>query len=365
MNRGNQFVIGVGVIGCGRVAQQRHLPIIRSMPETKLVSVFDVHPETRKKVAERYNLDDAYEDYRQLVASEQIDAVVVTTPTQFHAEVAIAALSAGKHVMIEKPLALSLDEVDQLEAAAAAAGRIVAVAMNSRWHRLARQARQIVRGGTLGRIGLLRSAFSDSFRHNAQPRPWMMRHDLAGSVLVEQAVHHFDLWRFLLATEVESIYARMLEPMTLNERAAVTATMANGVIASAIFTEGLKDANELEIYGQEGRLRVSLYDFDGLDVTPRSEYPGSMKTRARRLKQALVAFPGAIQRARTGGDWAGSYQSEWQHFVQCIRDAKQPECGLQEGRRALQVGLAAMASLSSGTPIEIAAAPRTIIAYAR
>ena len=365
MNHGNQSVIGVGVIGCGRVAQQRHLPVIRSMPETKLVGVFDVHPETRKKVAERYNLDDMYEDYRQLVASEQIDAVVVTTPTQFHAEVAIAALSAGKHVVIEKPLALSLDEVDQLETAAAAAGRIAAVAMNSRWHRLARQAREIVRGGTLGRIGLLRSAFSDSFRHNAQPRPWMMRHDLAGSVLVEQAVHHFDLWQFLLDTEVESIYATMLEPMTLNERAAVTATMANGVIASAIFTEGLKDANELEIYGQDGRLRVSLYDFDGLDVTPRSEYPGSMKTRARRLIQALVAFPGAIQRARTGGDWAGSYQSEWQHFVQCIRDAKQPECGLQEGRRALQVGLAAMASLSSGAPLQIAAAPRTIIAYAR
>src|SRR5215207_2485291 len=162
--------------------------------------------------------------------------------------------------MIEKPLALSLDEVDQLEAAAAAAGRIVAVAMNSRWHRLAREAREIVRGGTLGRVGLLRSAFTDGFRHN--------------------------------------------------EQAAVTATMANGVIASAIFTEGLKDANELEIYGQDGRLRVSLYDFDGLDVTPRSEYPGSMKTRARRLKQALVAFPGAIQRARTGGDWAGSYQNE-------------------------------------------------------
>ena len=365
MNRGNQSAIGVGVIGCGRVAQQRHLPIIHGMAETKLVGVFDVDPETRKKAAERYNLADVYENYRQLVASEQIDAIVVTTPTQFHAEVAVAALSAGKHVIIEKPLALSLDEVDQLEAAAAAAGRIVAVAMNSRWHRLARQAREIVRGGTLGRVGLLRSVFTDGFRHNEQPRPWMMRHDLAGSVLVEQAVHHFDLWQFLLDTEVESIYARMLEPMTRNERAAVTATMANGVIASAIFTEGLKDANELEIYGQDGRLRVSLYDFDGLDVTPRSEYPGSMKTRARRLKQALVAFPGAIQRARTGGDWAGSYLSEWQHFLECIRDAKPPEAGLREGRRALQVGLAAMKSLSSGTPIQVSEAPRTITAYGR
>jgi predicted dehydrogenase len=358
-----QFVIRVGVVGCGRVAQQRHLPIIASLPDTKLVAVSDVDAETRKKVAERYGVSQVYEDYRKLVASEVVDAVMVATPTQFHAEVGIAALRAGKHVMIEKPLALSLDEVDQLEAAALESRKAVAVAMNSRWHRLIREARDIVLDGALGRIGLLRSAFTDGFRHNEQPRAWMMRHDLAGSVLVEQAVHHFDLWQFLLDSEVKDISAKMQEPMTLNECAVVTATMRNGVIVSAMFSEGLKDTNELEIYGHEGRLRVAMYDFDGLDVTPRSEYPGSMSTRVRRFKQALVAFPGAVKRTRTGGDWEDSYRREWRHFLECIRGGKQPECGLREGRRALQVGLAAMASLSHGAPVRVADAPRGIIVY--
>ncbi len=359
----NESALRVGVIGCGRVAQQRHLPIIADLPGTELVAISDVDAETRAKLVEQYDLEAAYEDYRELVSSENLDAVMIATPTQYHAEVGVAALMADKHVMIEKPVALSLDEVDQLEAAAAASSRTVAVAMNSRWHRLIREARDVVRSGSLGPIGLLRSAFTDDFRLDGEIRPWMMRHELAGCVLIETAVHHFDLWQFLLDSRVEDIYAKMKDPMTVNERASVTATMANGVIVSAIFTEGLKGANELEIYGQEGRLRVSVYDFDGLDVTPRSEYPGTMGTRIRRIKQALSELPGAVKRLRTGGDWAGSYRSEWEHFIDCIGDRKQPECGLPEGRRALQVGLAAMRSLSQGRPIPITEAPRNIISY--
>ena len=113
----NESVIRVGVIGCGRVAQQRHLPIITDLPGTELVAISDVDAETRTKLVEQYDLEKAYEDYRELISSENLDAVMIATPTQYHAEVGVAALMADKHVMIEKPVALSLDEVDQLEAA--------------------------------------------------------------------------------------------------------------------------------------------------------------------------------------------------------------------------------------------------------
>ena len=358
----DESVIRVGVVGCGRVVQQRHLPIATDLAGAELVAVSDVDAETRSRIAEEYGVK-AHEDYRELVASETLDAAVVAAPTQFHAEVGVAALNAGKHVMIEKPVALSLDEVDQLDAAAAASAKTVSVAMNSRWHRLAREARKVVRQGSLGPTGLLRSAFTDDFRLEGRVPPWGMRHDLAGCVLLETAVHHFDLWQFLLDSQVDEIYAKMEEPTTANERAAVTATMANGVIVSAIFTEGLKGANELEIYGQDGRLRISVYDFDGLDVTPRSEYPGTMSTRVRRLMKFLSEFPGAVKRLRTGGDWAGSYRREWEHFIDCIHTRKPPECGLPEGGRALQVGLAAMASLSEGGPVRVSEAPRGILPY--
>jgi myo-inositol 2-dehydrogenase / D-chiro-inositol 1-dehydrogenase len=356
-------VVRVGVVGCGRVAQQRHLPVIHGLATTDLVAIADVSEETRNALIEQYGLDSAFSDYRELVTSDSVDAVMIAAPTQLHAEVGVAALEAGKHVMIEKPLALSLDDVDALEAAAEGTDRVVAVAMNSRWHRLTREAREVVRGGELGDIGLLRSAFTDDFRLHGDVPDWGMRHEQAGCVLVETAVHHFDLWQFILESGVRDIYAKMAEPMTVNERACVTATMDNGVIVSAMFAEGLKGTNELEIYGQDGRLRVSVYDFDGLDVSPRSEYPGAMGTRARRMKEALSELPGAVRRLKTGGDWAGSYRSEWEHFIDCITNEKAPECGLAEGRRALEVGLAAMASLNQGAPVRISDAPRTIQPY--
>ncbi len=356
-------MIRVGVVGCGRVAQQKHLPIIASLPEAELVAVCDLDRATRERLVEQYGLRASFENFHELVAHDAVDAVMVAVPTQFHADVGVAALEAGKHVMIEKPLALGLDEVDRLEAAAKSAQKTVAVAMNSRWHRLSRAAHDVVTSGALGTPGLLRSVFTDDFRLNEKPRPWMMQHEKAGCVLVEQAIHHFDLWRYLLGSEVTDIYAEMNDPSTSSERAAVTATMANGVLVSAMFTEGLKANNELEIYGDQAHLMLSMYDFDGLDVTPRSEYPGTVGPRIRRLKQTLRAFPGALQRVRTGGDWTGSYRAEWQHFLDCAESGKTPECGLTEGRSALTVGLAAMASLAKRCPVRIADAPREIVPY--
>jgi predicted dehydrogenase len=356
-------MIRVGVAGCGRVAEQRHLPILDSLAEADLVAACDPDPDALKRATSKYGLQISCTNYEELIANDSVDAVMITAPTHFHAEIGTAALQAGKHVMIEKPLALGLDEVDRLEAAARQANKTVAVAMNSRWHRLSRAAREAVRSGAVGTPGLVRSAFTDDFRLNDTPREWMMQHENAGCVLVEQAVHHFDLWQFLLDTEVVEIYARMLDPSKIGERAAVTATLANDVIVSAMFTEGLKAINELEIFGDAGHVKLSMYDFDGLDITPRSEYPGTMGPRIRRLKQTLGAFPGALKRKKTGGDWAGSYRSEWQHFLDCIATNTAPECGLSAGRSALQVGLAAMASLAEGKPVRIADAPSTIIPY--
>lgn len=340
-----------------------HLSLIRDLPETELVAICEVDEGTRHRLAQQYGLQASFEHYQDLVAHDAVDAVLVATPTQFHAQVGVAALEAGKHVLIEKPLALGLDEIDEMEAAAKRSKKTAMVAMNSRWHRLSRAARDIITSGAIGTPGLLRSAFTDDYRLVNEPQPWMLQHHNAGCILVEQAVHHFDLWQFLLGCDVVDIYARMKSPSTASERAAVTATMENGVIVSAMFTEGLKAINELEIYGDQGRLLLSLYDFDGLDVTPISEYPGTMGPRIRRLVQTLKAFPGALKRKRTGGDWAGSYRTEWSHFLDCIKTGKTPECALAEGRRALAVGLAALGSLAENRPVRIADAPRQIIPY--
>ena len=85
----------MGVVGCGRVAQQRHLPVIHGLATTDLVAIADVSEETRNALIEQYGLDSAFSDYRELVTSDSVDAVMIAAPTQLHAEVGVAALEAG------------------------------------------------------------------------------------------------------------------------------------------------------------------------------------------------------------------------------------------------------------------------------
>jgi len=127
-----------------------------------------------------------------LLDDSAIAAVAVCVPAQFHVEVALAALDAEKHLFIEKPLALSLDESERLIERAAQSPRKVMIGFNLRWQRLVRQARAMIQQRTLGPLALVRTALT-SYDENVPE--WRKQRNLGGGVLFELAVHHFDLWR--------------------------------------------------------------------------------------------------------------------------------------------------------------------------
>src|SRR5205807_7757964 len=107
--------------------------------------------------------------------------------------------------------------------------------------------------------------------------------ELGGGVFFELAVHHFDLWRFLLRSEVEEVFAVSQSPRWEDETATVTARLANGVLVTSVFSQRTNESNEVEIYGRAGYLRVSCYRFDGLEYVSSSSPPGDVRTRLRQL----------------------------------------------------------------------------------
>lgn len=120
--------IRVGIVGCGEVAQVIHLPALRDLADLFTVTALcDVSPSVLDSVGQQWPAAARHADYRDLVASAEVDAVLVANPNVYHAEVAIAAMQCGKHVLIEKPFCVSLAEADALEAAAEAAGVTVQV----------------------------------------------------------------------------------------------------------------------------------------------------------------------------------------------------------------------------------------------
>lgn len=352
--------VRVGIIGCGNVAENRHLPALAALTDLQVVAVADIDQERLHRVADRFRVNHRYPDYRTLLSDPGVEAVAICSPMQSHVEMAIAALDAGKHVLVEKPLATSLDEAETLIERAGESPCQVLVGYNLRWHRLVRQAREMILQGKLGPIELAVSTFTSATHYKSDVLEWKRRRPLGGGVVMEHATHYFDLWRFMLQTEVEEVFAETRSDQWDDVTGIVTARLTNGVLATAYFSEWTSDRNEVHIYGQGGSLHLSLYRFDGLEFAPLFTGPGQIRNRLSRVAQSLRQLPKATAHFRTGGDFYASCIEQWRHFARSIREGTPVECTLDDGRRVLEVALAACKSASIGQPVRVKEAPREI-----
>jgi predicted dehydrogenase len=346
-------IVRIGIIGCGRGAQSHHLPVLCRLPEFEVVAAADLDPRVLQSVAGRFGIPNCFADWREMLRSGDIEAIAVATPTASHCEIGLAALRTGRHLFMEKPLALNLEECDRLIDAAAGAGMKAVVALNSRWHKLVLRARELIRQGMLGNLKSIRSVYTHC-HPGKSAQPWHKRRALGGGVMINDAVHHFDLWRFLLGSEVTEIYADSLASEHFeDDTCTVAARLDNGMLASAVFSFSTSANSELEIFGEEGRLLISLYRFDGLEFFAKTTDPGGIQTRLRSAAQTAKELPNALGLIRRGGYFGYTYEALWKHFADCIRRDAQPGCTLADGRKALQIALAAVESSQAGCAVAL------------
>lgn len=352
--------IRIGIVGCGDVTRSRHLPALRRVPGVKVTALADVDSLRLERVADRFGVARRYTDYRELIAAKDVDAISVCVPPQYHALVAAAAIEADKHVFIEKPLALSLEECDLLQKRAAAHRALkVMVGFNLRGHRLVREAVAIIRSGDLGNIKLVRTVFTSGVRRLDDYADWRRQSQTGGGALFELGVHHFDLLRFLFDREVEEVYAAS---QAGEETAVVIAQMNGGLHVLAAFSEGTVENHEIEIYGERGRLRVTCYRADGLEQFGAGRYPGAIGTRLRGLVRTLRDVPRLIWQSRQGGDYVASYVEEWRHFINAITGDRAVACTLADGRNALAIALAAREAIATKRAARPSLTAQTVVA---
>jgi predicted dehydrogenase len=349
--------IRLGIVGCGSVTQLRHLPALRQVSGIEVVALSDVDSARLENVAGRFGMAQRYGDYRELIASGNVEAVAICTPPGFHASIALAAINAGKHVFVEKPLALSLQECDgMIERAAANATLKVLVGFNLRWHRLVREARALIRSGELGEIRMARTILTSGVRLSRDYADWRQRRESGGGAIFELGVHHFDVLRFLLGTEVSELYA---SSGAFDATAIVAARMNDDVQIVASFSEGTGESHELEIYGDKGWLRVSCYRADGIEQLKIGEYSGTLNARLQRWKRTFRELPVMFRQARRGGDYVASYTEQWRHFAEAIICDAPVQSTLTDGRRALEIALAAWESNSTQRAVRLTNAGET------
>jgi myo-inositol 2-dehydrogenase / D-chiro-inositol 1-dehydrogenase len=341
--------VRLGIIGCGYVTFDRHLPALERVPDVEVVAFADADPERAAAAAREVRAARAV-GVEDLLASE-VEAVAVCTPPATHSELALAALVAGKHLFLEKPVAPSLEEVDRIADQAARSACQVLVGFNFRRHRLVERARQVVGEGLLGRVQTLRTAFTGPVLDHKVG--WKLTREAGGGALMDRAIHHFDLWRFVLGVEVTEVFALSRSEEGDDQSVVISGRTTSGTPVSALALDDSAITHELAVYGSDAVLFVDCCRFDGFHVARRTEPPGSPTARLHRAGEALNR-PGESYRAiRSGGDFRVSYIEQWRHFARVVRGEVLPSPTLADGRAALEIALAAARSADCGSSAQV------------
>jgi myo-inositol 2-dehydrogenase / D-chiro-inositol 1-dehydrogenase len=334
--------IRLAIIGCGKVTERHHLPALRRVPALQVVALADAAPARAEALGREFGVARRHTDYADLLRSRDVDAVAVCVPPRLHPEIAVAALQHGKHLFIEKPLALSLAECDTVaECAAARPDCKIMVGFNLRWHRLIRQMRKLIEDGELGDVKLVRTVFTTADRRNGQVSGWRSSRESGGGALLDLGVHHFDLVRFLLRSEPEEIHC---SGNSSEETVAVMMGMTNRAQVVSSFSQTTGESHSIEIYGERGWVRVSCYQADGLERGDSNRHPGGIGSRFAGLVRMVRTLPRILYQSSRGGEYGASYVNAWKHFAHAIAEDRPVECSLIDGGRSIEIALAAAES---------------------
>jgi predicted dehydrogenase len=334
-------MVGVGIVGCGEVSGAKHLPVFARIAGARVTAVCDLEPDRAAAAAARFGVAHVACSAEELVTRDDVNVVAVLTSPASHAGLAIAALEAGRHVYVEKPLALSVEECEAMVGAARRSGCVAVTGFHMRFHRLVREAKEIVWAGRLGAIESIRLVWH-SPRGDAPMPHWKTVRAEGGGALVEIGVHHLDMVRFLLADEFAEVVAQTRDGVREDECATIMGRTVGGVLVTGEFSERSPHEIEIVVSGRDALLRVDCLRFDGLEVRGGREVPGAPSYRLRRMAATARALPTGVRLQRRGSDYLRSYEGIWRHVIECVERSQAPEVTFEDGLRATQALQAAL-----------------------
>ena len=332
--------LGVCIIGAGRAGMVHAINFRDNVPGASLVAIVRTTKEKAERTAADLGIDLFYTDFRQALENPEIDAVFITSPTFTHAEIAIEAAKAGKHIFCEKPMALTLDEADAMIAAARQADVVLQLGFMRRFDPAFRAAKEQIEAGAIGDPIVIRTLT----RGPGLPPRWACDPATSIGMLAEVNSHDFDTIRWLSGSEFTRVYTETAtfkapdlktEFPEFYDTAVVSARMDNGVL-------GILDGCCPVGYGYDARAEV-LATGGVLFIGELREHALVRCTREDGV--VTKQFRAWAKRFEAG------YLAEDEHFVNCIRTGEPPLVSGEDGRRALEGVLAATRSIQTGAPV--------------
>ncbi|MGD0743605.1 MAG: Gfo/Idh/MocA family oxidoreductase [Verrucomicrobiota bacterium] len=312
------------IIGCGLIGKKR----LAALPAgSKLVVACDTNPARAAELVKLAGTGRAVADYRLAVAEPQVNAVIVATVNAALAEVAAAAIAAGKHVLVEKPAGVFVRQIDRLMALAKKHGACVRVGFNHRYHAAFLKAREIFESGVMGDLMFIRARYGHGGRVGYD-REWRADPKLSGGgELIDQGIHLIDLAGWFLGRfkEIDGHVATYFWNMPVDDNAFLDLQTAEGRTAWLhVSCTEWKNLFSFEIYGRHAKLHI-----EGLGGSYGVEklYHYQMKPEMGPPDTKLHEFPGPDE----------SWRSEMIEFEKDIQLKRNPGAGLREAKAALAV----------------------------
>ncbi|MEK7019441.1 Gfo/Idh/MocA family protein [Bacillus sp. FSL R9-9410] len=330
-------ILKVGVIGCGSIAQYRHLPEYEANPYVQIVAVCDSNKKRAKEVANKYGVN-MYTDYNELINCEELDAVSVCTPNDLHASISIVALQSGIHVLCEKPMATSKKDAKMMIEAAEKSGKKLMIGHNQRFVTSHQKAKQLIENGEIGKIYSFRTAFGHSGPENWSvdgKESWFFKKDEAFlGAMGDLGVHKADLIRYILNEEITEVGAFVEKSAktfsNVDDCAVCMLKSESGIIGTlaASWSYVSKEDNSTIIYGEKATLRLE----DDPTYSLILQYKNG----------EVVKYE--LDKIQSNAAVCQSNSHVIEQFVESILSDKEPLINGVEGMKSLEVILAAIQS---------------------
>jgi len=330
--------INVGMIGAGRIGRVHAENLAYHIPEANVVAIADIFVEAAEKCAADFGIPSVFQSHRAIMENDQIDAVVICSSTDTHAQFIEEAAAAGKHIFCEKPIDFDLKRIDQALAAVEKASVKLQIGFNRRFDPSFKRVRDMVAGGEIGTPHMVHIISRD-------PGPPPLDYiKVSGGIFLDMTIHDFDMARYLIGSEVQEVYAVggvMVDPEIGEagdlDTTLVTLRYANGAIGSI-------DNSRQAVYGYDQR--VEVFGSGGGIVVANHTPDNAIVSDANGVHAAkpLYFF---IER------YTNAFIAEMKEFVAAIREDKTPPVTGIDGRIPVVMGLAAWKSYRENRPVKL------------
>ena len=352
-----------GILGCG-VIGPHHAKAISGLESAKLVAVADVVPELAEELAGEYGCAHC-SGLEEMLAGVDLDAVCVCTPSGMHADGAITALEAGKHVVIEKPVDVTLEAADRLIEVQRATGRRVAVVSQHRFDAATQAVHEALARGEFGR---LTSGSADVRWWRSQPYydsgGWRGTWELdGGGVSINQAIHSIDLLQWLMGRVVEvTAYTGLIahERIEVEDTAVAILKFVNGALGTIVATTAAYPGltTRIAVHGDRGSAIIDDDELTYFHAAREGQEGGAYGAGGgeNQAEEVMLRYGEAESGPGAGADPGSlsmAHRDQIHDFIEAVGEGREPLVNLQEGRKPLAIIQAIYESASTGGPVRI------------